>query len=365
MLALLVAVASACTAQTLPNVAYETVADGFVRPLGIVRDGVGDALYVLEQGGTVRVVQDGVVRPEPFLDLSGAVSTGGERGLLGLAFGPPGAGGVPLEAFVHYTDASGDTVLARMPIQDGRAVQDQATVMLRQDQPYGNHNGGQLAFGPDGMLYLGLGDGGSAGDPLGAGRDPDTLLGKLLRLDVRERPYAIPADNPFADGGGRPEIWALGLRNPWRFSFDEASGDLWIADVGQNRTEEVNLLPAGSAGGADFGWSTLEGERCFREQDCDRSGTVPPLASYDHDDGLGRSVTGGHVYRGAALPALQGAYLFGDFVGGTLMLIREDQPEVRLLDRPGVAISSFGLDADGELLIADYSGGRLLRLVPR
>ncbi len=362
---LVLALATSCAAQTLPDVDFETVADGFVRPLGIATDGTGPVLYVLEQGGMVRVVDDGAVRPEPFLDLSDQVSTGGERGLLGLAFGPAGADGAPDEAFVHYTDRAGDTVLARMPIEQGRAVPAAATVMLRQSQPYGNHNGGQLAFGPDGMLYLGLGDGGSGGDPLRAGQDPDTLLGKLLRLDVRETPYAVPADNPFADGGGRAEIWALGLRNPWRFSFDAATGDLWIADVGQNRSEEVNLLPAEAGAGADFGWSTLEGDRCFRQEDCDRSGTTPPLATYDHDDGYGRSITGGYLYRGAALPGVQGAYLFGDFVGGTVMMVREDDPQLRVLARTGASISSFGLDADGELLMLDYGAGRLLRMVPR
>jgi len=348
------------------NVGFETVASGFERPLGVVPN--GDLLYVLEQTGAIRIVDGGEVLPEPFLDLSDRVSTGGERGLLGLALGPlPVGPDGPEEAFVHYTDTAGDTVLARMPIRDGRAALDAATVMLRQEQPYGNHNGGQLAFGPDGMLYLGLGDGGSGGDPLRAGQDPDTLLGKLLRLDVSGAPYAIPEDNPFADGGGRPEIWALGLRNPWRFSFDTASGDLWIADVGQNTTEEVNLLPAGAEGGANFGWSVLEGDRCFRADDCDRSGTVPPIAVYDHDDGLGRSVTGGHVYRGAALPSLDGAYVFGDFVGGTVMLVRPPGDDERpvaptLLARPGFPVASFGLDADRELLIVDY-GGRLLRLV--
>jgi len=354
--------------QSAPTVGFETVASGFERPLGVVPN--GDLLYVLEQTGAIRIVDGGEVLSEPFLDLSGRVSTGGERGLLGLALGPVPVGqGGPAEAFVHYTDTAGDTVLARMPIRDGRAVPDSATVMLRQEQPYGNHNGGQLAFGPDGMLYLGLGDGGSGGDPLRAGQDPDTFLGTLLRLDVSGDPYAIPAGNPFADGGGRPEIWALGLRNPWRFSFDPASGDLWIADVGQNMTEEVNRLPADAEGGANFGWSVLEGDRCFRQDGCDRAGTVPPVAVYDHDEGLGRSVTGGYVYRGTALPSLQGAYVFGDFVGGTVMFVRPlggaGQPLTpTLLARPGFPVASFGLDADDELLVVDYDG-RLLRMVAR
>jgi glucose/arabinose dehydrogenase len=363
--ALLLLLAACAAGQPLPDVALEEVASGFERPLGVVTDGVSERLYVLEKGGAVRVVEDGQVRSAPFLDLRDRVSTRSERGLLGLAFAPVPAGGAgPTEVFVHYSDLDGDTVLLRAPLTDGRPDLAEATVMLRQEQPYPNHNGGELAFGPDGMLYLGLGDGGSGGDPLRAGQDTTTLLGKLLRLDVSASPYAIPDDNPFAQGGGEPEIWALGLRNPWRFSFDPPTGDLWIADVGQNRTEEVNRLAGNRPAGADFGWSTLEGDRCFRQEGCDRSGAVPPLATYDHDEGLGQSVTGGYVYRGEALPALQGAYVFGDFVGGTVMAVRAGDPQVRLLARPNVAIASFGVDPDGELLVVDF-GGRLLRITPR
>jgi glucose/arabinose dehydrogenase len=361
---LLLLLAACASGQTLPDVAFEPVATGFERPLGVVRDGVSERLYVLEKGGAIRIVEDGAVLAEPFLDIRDRVSTRSERGLLGLAFAPSTDGAPPAEVFVHYSDTDGDTVLLRAPLADDRPDLDAATVMLRQEQPYANHNGGQLTFGLDGMLYLGLGDGGSGGDPLRAGQDTSTLLGKLLRLDVSGSPYAIPEDNPFAQGGGQPEIWALGLRNPWRFSFDAPTGDLWIADVGQNRTEEVNRLADNRPAGADFGWSTLEGDRCFRQENCDRSGTVPPLATYDHDEGLGRSVTGGYVYRGSRIPELRGAYVFGDFVGGTVMTVRPEDPEVRVLARPNVAIASFGVDADGELLVVDYGGGRLLRIVP-
>lgn len=365
--AALVLVLAALTTLALgqTEIALDPVARGFERPLGVVA--AGDALYVLEQTGRVRVVRDGQVEATPFLDLRGQVSRGGERGLLGLAFGPDGAE-VPTEAFVHLTDPAGDTLLLRMPIEDGRAVPERAREMLRLEQPYGNHNGGQLAIGPDGMLYLGLGDGGSGGDPLRAGQDLSTWLGKILRLDPAGDPYAVPADNPYAAGGGEPEIWVSGLRNPWRFSFDAATGDLWIADVGQNDTEEIDRLAPGEAAGADLGWSTLEGDRCFRSADCDRSGTVPPVAVYRHADGLGRSVTGGYVYRGDAVPELTGRYVFGDFVGGTILAIdadagRDGPVAPTLLARAGFAISSFGLDADGELLVLDYQGGRLLRIV--
>lgn len=368
--------------QTDSTIGLELVAAGFERPIGVVAHGA--ALYVLEQGGTVRVVRDAAVLPTPFLDLRGLVSAGGERGLLGLAF-PPGAAAAPGQAldqepeevFVHYSGAGGDTVVARMPVRGGLARPAEAATVLRQAQPYPNHNGGQLAFGPDGMLYLGLGDGGGGGDPLRAGQNLETWLGKILRLDVTVAPYRIPPDNPYAGGGGLPEIWASGLRNPWRFSFDRTTGALWIADVGQNRSEEIDRLAADAPPGADFGWSTLEGNRCFREDPCDREGTVLPIAVYDHGDGLGRSVTGGYVYRGDGLPALRGRYVFGDFVGGTILVVDAEpaaadatrvngaepvRPE--LLARPGFPVSSFGLDSNGELLLLDYGAGRLLRIVP-
>ena len=368
VLLLLAAVAtSPSSAQSDPPFGLALVADGFERPLGLVEQG-GD-LYVLEQTGTVRVVRDGRLDERAFLDLRDRVTTGGERGLLGLAFGPPGSDG-PSEAYVHFSGAGGDTVLMRMPIVDGTAVPEQGREMLRLDQPYGNHNGGQLVVGPDGMLYLGLGDGGSGGDPLRAGQDLGTWLGSILRLDPRGEPYAVPADNPYAAGGGAPEIWVSGLRNPWRFSFDPATGDLWIADVGQNDTEEIDRLAPEEAAGANLGWSILEGDRCFQSEGCDRTGTVLPVAVYRHADGLGRSVTGGYVYRGDRIPALVGRYVFGDFVGGTVMAIDADAGSdgpvaPTLLARLGFAVSSFGTDADGELLVLDYQGGRLFRLVPR
>lgn len=355
---------AACAAAQEDGVDLEVVATGLASPVGVTTGLEGPALYVLEQGGTVRVVEDGTVRPEPFLDISnGDFRAGGEQGLLGLAFHPDHPG----EVFVHYTDAAGDTVLSRMPVRDGHAVPGEETRMLTVAQPYGNHNGGQLAVGPDGMLYLALGDGGSGGDPHGHGQDPHTLLGTILRLDPSGDPVAIPPDNPFADGeDGAPEVWHYGLRNPWRFSFDPATGDMWIADVGQNRTEEVNRVPDDDGeGGLNFGWNVMEGDRCYTGDDCDPTGTVLPVVSYDHADGWGQSVTGGHVYRGSNVPSLQGAYVFGDYVGGTLLVARradDDTWRAELLSDAGFPVSSFGLDADGEVLVTDHDG-RLLRIV--
>lgn len=347
------------------DVGLERVADGLDRPIGIVTDGSNaDRTYVLEQSGTVRIVEGDTVRPEPFLDVSDRVSVGGERGLLGLAFHPdyPDVA----EVFVHFSDVNGDTMLQRMPVVEGRADPERATVMLQVAQPYGNHNGGQLAFGPDRHLYLGLGDGGSGGDPHGHGQDPSTLLGTLLRLDVSGEPYAIPPDNPFVgDDAARDEIWAYGLRNPWRFSF-APDGALWIADVGQNAVEEVNRQPADAGGGQNYGWNRLEGDACFLEEGCSSDGTVLPVLTYRHADGWGRSVTGGYLYDGEALAHLRGAYVFGDYVGGTILVARErdGEWEAELLLETGFPVTSFGLDPAGELLVADHGGG-LWRLAPR
>ncbi len=355
-------------AQGAPAVGVDVLAEGFEQPLGVVA--AGETLYVLEKTGQVRIVEAGRVDDVPFLDLSSAVSTRSERGLLGMTFWPEeAASGILTEVFVHYSNRQGDTVLARMPIRDGQAVPEAAVTLLQVDQPFPNHNGGQLAFGPDGYLYLGLGDGGLANDPLRAGQDPDTLLGKLLRLDVRTTPYGIPDGNRYAPDEGRAKVWAEGLRNPWRFSFDAVTNTLWVADVGQNATEEVNRVAAGTAGGHDFGWSTLEGDACFRRDGCDATGTTLPVATYRHEGGLGRSVTGGYVYRGDAIPDLQGWYVFGDFVSGNLLgvdgeAVADGAVTPTLLAKLGFPISSLGRTQDGELLVVDF-GGRILRLAPR
>jgi glucose/arabinose dehydrogenase len=241
-------------------------------------------------------------------------------------------------------------------------------VLLTIDQPYANHNGGGLAIGPDGLLWIATGDGGSGGDPLGAGQDLDTLLGKLLRIDPRPvngTPYGIPADNPFVDrDGARGEIWAYGLRNPWRFSFDPATGDLWIGDVGQGSVEEINRWPAGAAPGPNFGWNVMEGSACFEPAEgCSTDGLVLPVAEYGHDRGC--SVTGGHVYRGSDVPGLAGTYLFSDYCSGTIWGFDAgaDPATPRTLAESGGAVVSFGEDEAGELYAVDLAGGRIMRIV--
>ena len=356
--------------QTSHAQRLERVADGFSQPLTITHAGDGSGrLFVVEQRGTVAAVRNGDVEGR-FLDLSDRTRAQGERGLLGLAFHPAFASNGRL--FVHYTDRSGDTVLSELRADPPSASSvDPATerVLLTLDQPYGNHNGGQIAFGPDGYLYLALGDGGSGGDPLNAGQDRSTWLGTILRLGVDgAEPYEVPADNPFVGvEGALPEIWAYGLRNAWRFSFDRATGDLWIADVGQNAVEEVNRQPADSPGGENYGWRIMEGDACFDPPSgCDPSGLTMPVVTYTHASGLGRSVTGGYVYRGADVPALQGAYVFGDYVSGRVFVAEGsgDDWSMRTLLEAGFRIAAFGEDESGELYVADYQGGVLYRFVP-
>ncbi|HLT12332.1 MAG TPA: PQQ-dependent sugar dehydrogenase [Micromonosporaceae bacterium] len=339
------------------------VAGGFSSPVSIAHAG-DDRLFIVEKGGTISILQDGAKVEEPFLDIRGDVSTGGEQGLLGLAF-PEDFGQTGL-FYVYYTDTNGDSVLSRFA-SDGQ-VADRASeqVLLTQSQPFGNHNGGQLAFGPDGYLYLGLGDGGSGGDPQGNGQALRTLLGKLLRVDVSGEELAVPPDNPFvATEGARPEIWAYGLRNPWRFSFDRETGDLYIADVGQNAFEEVNFQPATSTGGENYGWKIMEADACFEPRSgCDQSGLVLPIIAYPHGGEWGSSISGGYLYRGAEAPALQGSYVFGDYVSGRIWRgDREgDEWQVTPLFDPGFNVSTFGEDAAGELYVADYRGGVIYRI---
>jgi len=320
------------------------------------------ALYVAEQGGRIVAVTDGQVAP--VLDISDAVSAGGERGLLGITFSPDGS-----RLYVHYSDVDGNTQLDEYAM-GGEGIGSRRPI-LSVDQPQANHNGGELVFGPDGMLWLGLGDGGGAGDEGpghaagGNGQSLDTLLGKILRIDPsRGDAYAIPPDNPFADGGGLPEIWSYGLRNPWRFSFDRETGDLWVADVGQNAWEEVNVVAAPRRGaGVNFGWNHLEGTNEFRGGA--PSDAVPPIVEHSHDDGS-CSVTGGYVYRGDRIPQLRGAYLYSDYCAGTVRAVRLLDAEVA--DRADLPISAaqiaaFGQDLDGELYVLSQSDG-LLRIDP-
>jgi len=338
---------------------------------------LGDAvrLFVVEKGGVIKIVDRATNSLiGTFLDVSGLVSTGGEQGLLGLAFDPQYA--VNRRFYVSYTDVNGDSVIARYlanPVNPNVALTPADRIILTVAQPFANHNGGMIAFGPDNYLYIGLGDGGSGGDPGNRAQNPAELLGKLLRIDVSQAapvPYGIPPDNPFVGQmGAQGEIWSIGLRNPWRYSFDRQSGDLYIADVGQGAREEVNVsTSAGGAGrGANYGWKIMEGTLCFfPSSGCNMAGLALPAVEYDHTEGC--SITGGYVYRGAAVPALQGTYFYADFCAGFVRsfrlvggIVTEQADWVAL--RPGGNITSFGEDAAGELYIMTSAGG-LFRIVP-
>ncbi|MCB9436917.1 MAG: PQQ-dependent sugar dehydrogenase [Anaerolineales bacterium] len=319
-------------------------------------------LFVLEQPGRIRIIDsEGNLLSTPFLDLVDKTGiTANERGLLGFAFHPDFANNGTF--YIDYTRLdSGDTVVSRYQISaddPNRADPASETIIIEIDQPYGNHNGGMIAFGPDGYLYIGMGDGGSAGDPLQSGQNSFSLLGALLRIDVDHGdPYAIPDDNPFADGqDGLPELWAIGLRNPWRFSFDIDTNDLYIADVGQNQYEEVNFQPADSTGGENYGWNIYEGNHLYSGIPFDEA--VFPVAEYSHSEGC--SVTGGYVYRGEAIPALQGYYLYGDYCSGTVWWLKQAEDgkwEHDVLFDTDMQITSFGQDTAGEIYIVDRRGG--------
>jgi glucose/arabinose dehydrogenase len=342
---------------------------GLNQPLDLTSfpDGSG-RLLILEQPGTARIYQDGNVLPEPFLDIrSRVVNQGTEQGLLGLAFHPNYAENGYF--YVNYTgqQGTGDTVIARFQVSQtdpGRADPDSELILLQIQQPFRNHNGGGMVFGPDGYLYISTGDGGSADDPQNNGQRLDTLLGKLLRIDVDGgEPYVIPADNPFAAGGGEAEIWAYGLRNPWRFSFDRLTGDLYNADVGQNQWEEINFQPAGSPGGENYGWVYREGTNPYRGTPPADLQLVDPVYEYRH--GLGCSVTGGFVYRGEDLPEFRGIYLFSDYCSGRVWgLLRgaDGSWQSQELFLTGMNVSSFGQDENGELYLMDRSSGNVYRL---
>jgi glucose/arabinose dehydrogenase len=352
-----------------PRISLVLQAEGLTQPVQVAHAGDGTGtLYVVEQVGRIRTIKNGVLGAAPFLDIGDRVFAGGERGLLGLAF-PPGYA-TKGYFYVNYTrDPDGDTVVARYRVTPDPDVADPASeeILLVIDQPFSNHNGGQISFGPDGFLYIGMGDGGSGGDPQGNAQNPATLLGKMLRIDVEGGifPYAIPPGNPFVGiGGSRGEIWALGLRNPWRFSFDRGTGDLYIGDVGQGSFEEVDFQPASSAGGENYGWNVLEGNSCFGGTTCNPSNFVPPVAVYDHSAGK-CSITGGAVYRGGAYPRMRGIYFYGDFCTGEIFGLTRDGTSwenTLLLDAP-FPISSFGEDEAGNLFVTDYNGGAVREIV--
>lgn len=350
-------------ARPLPRLALEpVVTTGLREPVYVTPAGDGSGrLFVVEQRGVVRVLRDGVLLPHPFLDIAARVRAGGEQGLLGLAFHPRYR--ETGRYFVNYTRVpDGATVVAEYRVsEDPNRSEAAERVLLVVPQPYANHNGGMLAFGPDGFLYVALGDGGAAGDPGNRAQNPEELLGKILRLDVDRpgttRPYGIPPDNPFARGGGRPEVFALGLRNPWRFSFDRRTGELWVGDVGQNRWEEIDVIRPGG----NYGWRIMEGRHCFQPPvGCPTQGLVPPVAEYRLAEGR-CSVIGGYVYRGRRMPDLVGTYLFGDYCSGEVFVLV--QGRVQVLLRTPFRISSFGEDEDGELYVVDHQGA-VHRLVP-
>ena len=341
-------------------------AGDFSQPVFLTHAGDGAGLlYVVEQTGRIRVLDRNGDRRGTFLDIANRVQSGGERGLLGLAFHPDYESNGRF--FVYYSNNAGDNVVSRFQRRSATSADPGSErVILRMDDPFSNHNGGWIGFGPDGFLYVATGDGGSGGDPLDNGQSLRSLLGKILRIDVNGSAYEVPDDNPFVGrSGARGEIWAYGLRNPWRNSFDRATGDLYIGDVGQGAREEVNAEPGTGKGGVNYGWNVMEGSRCYQGGSCNRSGKKLPFAEYPTSEGC--AVTGGYVYRGSAFPQMVGAYFFGDYCNGRILAVdsrRALQGEVaerRMLDT-GLQISSFGEDEAGELYVIGH-GGTIHRLL--
>jgi glucose/arabinose dehydrogenase len=365
---------SSPSGSPIPKVHAEVVAT-VKQPLAMAFLTGDPALYIVSKKGAVWALRDGRVDPKPVLDLSDQVSRGSEQGLLGLAFSPSGA-----FAYVNYTDRRGDTNVVEYAWRSGRAVISSRRPVLFVDQPFPNHNGGNLVFGPDGFLYIGLGDGGSdinspsPGDPHRNGQNLGVLLGKMLRIAPRMPDgslppggagYVVPADNPFVgQKGARPEIWAYGLRHPWRYSFDATTGDLWIGDVGAGAREEVDMQPAGSPGGQNYGWSNLEGTFEWRTPPAN---AVPPVYEYPHQGGGACSITGGYVYRASAIQDLSGWYVFGDYCTGVIHVLRMDAGGGRrVYVATGAVIqqlSSFGQDQRGELYAMSLAG-EVFKLIP-
>lgn len=361
-------------AATQPSIILKTFASGFNVPVDIAHAG-DDRLFVVEKRGVVKIVQpDGSILPTPFLDIRDRVNAvANERGLLGLAFHPDYINNGYF--FVNYTNNSGDTRVARFSRSanfPNLADASSEKIILTVDQPQSNHNGGDLAFGPDNYLYIGLGDGGGAGDTGNFSQTTSTRLGKMLRVDINTdeaTPFAIPADNPFVNNSNvLDEIWATGLRNPWRFSFDRANGNLWIADVGQNAREEINFQAANSAGGENYGWRCFEGDASFNSNGCEPAGQyTAPAHVYSHRSGnCGGSITGGFVYRGQNHPDLLGHYLYADYCTGLISSIIPDENggwiNTDLLDWTNFQISSFGEDVEGELYMAAIGQGIIYRI---
>lgn len=346
------------------NLTLKPVASGFAKPLYLTH-AHDQRLFVVQQAGQIMIIEGGVTRPTPFLDIKTRVgSNGNEQGLLSVAFHPNyQKNGL---FYVNYTNLEGSTTIARYHVSADPNVADEISeqILLTIPQPYSNHNGGHILFGPDGYLYIGMGDGGAANDPHNNGQSLNTLLGKILRLDVDTgSPYGVPQDNPFiTTAAARPEIWSFGWRNPWRMAFDAATGDLYVADVGQNQYEEVDVELAGSGGGQNYGWRLMEASHCFNPTSCDPATlkVVMPIAEYPHSQGC--SVTGGYVYHGTQFPQLNGVYLYADYCTGTVWGLRHEADgswsQAELL-ASGKIISSFGLDAAGELYLIDHRNGEV------
>ncbi|MDQ3606229.1 MAG: PQQ-dependent sugar dehydrogenase [Gemmatimonadota bacterium] len=362
-----------CNGTTSPEgevdaqVRLQEIASGLESPVYLTAPASDPRLFIVEQPGRIRIVRNGSLLATPFLDIRDRVGSGGERGLLSMAFHPQYAANGFF--YVNYTDRGGDTRIERYRVGSDPDLADPASarLLLAVEQPYANHNGGLIKFGPDGMLYVGMGDGGSGGDPQGHGQNRGTLLGALLRIDVnRGDPYAIPPGNPFVgQSGARGEIWAYGLRNPWRFSFDRQTGQLYLADVGQDAIEEVNVV-GGSEAGLNYGWSVMEGSQCYGASSCSPQGMVLPVIEYGTRS-EGCAVTGGYVYRGSAIPAIAGHYFYGDYCRGWIRSFRYANGEAtqqRSWELGGVGnVLSFGEDAAGELYLLS-ANGRVYQLRP-
>jgi glucose/arabinose dehydrogenase len=352
------------------NIKFEPVAAGLNNPLFVTHAGDGSGrLFIVQRDGKILIYKNGSLNSTPFLDISGIIEdTSGEQGLLGLAFDPTYE--TSGKFYVVYTVTGNTITLARFTVSgDPDIANSTADPLLSIPKTHANHNGGMIAFGPDGYLYMAVGDGGGGGDPDDNGQDKNSLLGKILRLDVSGSGYTSPATNPFvSDPNGKDEIWAYGLRNPWRFSFDRSTSDLYIGDVGQGKQEEINFQPASSTGGENYGWRIMEGNLCYNpSSNCTPpSDYEPPVYTYDHgiDDEFGCSVTGGYVYRGSNFPALQGVYLYGDFCLGEIWGLANNGSTwtSTLLADTDFYISSFGEDENGELYLVDYIGGTVYRL---
>lgn len=375
------------------NLSSVLIADGYKKPVFITSyPNNAKLLYIVEQAGLIKLINDGKKLSRPFFDINKRVVNpnrpGDERGLLGFAFHPNHTNNGKF--YINYMDNDGNTIVSEFSTNSElRANHKSERIILKLKQPYGNHNGGDIQFGPDGYLYISIGDGGKAGDPLNAGQDLSSLFGKIIRIDIEQKPYGIPKSNPFfGQKGKRGEIWAWGLRNVWRFSFDKQTGDKYLADVGQNKWEEVNFEPASSKGGLNYGWRIMEANHCYDpKENCPTEGLIKPIIEYPNDanhpafafriieelsfsetDVEGCSVTGGYVYRGQKIKSMQGQYIFGDYCSGNIWTLKVvNGKAINFKNRTEeinigggeftTYISSFGQDSDGEIYIIDYNGG--------